>query len=162
LTQFFNWRATFWFMVIFAGLNLLSFVFIFKDTFRRERSLTYQQVLHRLEQERSASTTSSKRASQVTLGTPSPSKKASQGDSTPTTDETQGIELRDMERGDPRQEPSQRMDDITLSLKDVNPVGPVLVVLRRMNNFTMLFASGRCSRYVRQFKIAYLTANNYS
>ncbi|EIN12476.1 MFS general substrate transporter [Punctularia strigosozonata HHB-11173 SS5] len=108
LTQFFNWRATFWFMVIFAGLNLLSFVFIFKDTFRRERSLTYQQVLRRLEQERSAASTAanSKRASQVTLS------------------------------------PVKRLDEITLSLKDVNPIGPVFMVLRRLNNFTILFASG--------------------
>lgn len=43
-TRLFNWRATFYFLVILGSLALLSFVF-FKDTFRKERSLTYQSAL---------------------------------------------------------------------------------------------------------------------
>lgn len=42
----------FWFLVIIAGLNFLSFLFLFKDTFRRERSSTYQTVLKRRTAER--------------------------------------------------------------------------------------------------------------
>jgi MFS family permease len=45
LTQSLGWRAVFWFLVIFAGANFLSFLLILKDTFRRERSLIYQTVL---------------------------------------------------------------------------------------------------------------------
>ncbi|KAF7985540.1 hypothetical protein HWV62_3783 [Athelia sp. TMB] len=52
LTQAFGWRAVFWFLVIIAGLNFLSFLFLFKDTFRRERSSTYQTVLKRRTAER--------------------------------------------------------------------------------------------------------------
>ena len=46
LTQGFSWRATFWFLAIFSGLCFVSFI-PFKDTFRRERSLTYQAALKR-------------------------------------------------------------------------------------------------------------------
>jgi hypothetical protein len=45
LTSAFNWRAIFWFLVILSGLSLISFVLFFQDTFRRERSLTYQNVI---------------------------------------------------------------------------------------------------------------------
>lgn len=45
MTSAFNWRAIFWFLVILSGLSLLSFVLFFQDTFRRERSLTYQNVI---------------------------------------------------------------------------------------------------------------------
>jgi hypothetical protein len=45
LTSAFNWRAIFWFLSIVSGLSLLSFVLFFRDTFRRERSLTYQNVI---------------------------------------------------------------------------------------------------------------------
>ncbi|KAF8817571.1 MFS general substrate transporter [Phlegmacium glaucopus] len=45
LTSAFNWRAIFWFLSILSGLSLLSFVLFFPDTFRRERSLNYQNVI---------------------------------------------------------------------------------------------------------------------
>ena len=45
LTSAFNWRAIFWFLTVASGLNLLAFVLFFRDTFRRERSLTYQNVI---------------------------------------------------------------------------------------------------------------------
>ena len=45
LTSAFNWRAIFWFLSIISGLSLLSFVLFFRDTFRRERSLSYQTVI---------------------------------------------------------------------------------------------------------------------
>ena len=46
LTQAFSRRATFWFLAIFVGICFLSFI-PFRDTFRRERSLTYQTALRR-------------------------------------------------------------------------------------------------------------------
>lgn len=45
LTMAFNWRAISWFLVILSSLCLISFVLFFQDTFRRERSLTYQNVI---------------------------------------------------------------------------------------------------------------------
>jgi Major Facilitator Superfamily len=45
LTSAFNWRAIFWFLAIVSGLNLLFFVLFFRDTFRRERSHIYQNVI---------------------------------------------------------------------------------------------------------------------
>ncbi|KAF8805757.1 MFS general substrate transporter [Phlegmacium glaucopus] len=45
LTSTFNWRATFWFLSILSGSSLLIFILFFHDTFRRQRSLTYQNVL---------------------------------------------------------------------------------------------------------------------
>ena len=45
MTSAFNWRAIFWFLAIISGLSLLSFILFFRDTFRRERSLSYQTVI---------------------------------------------------------------------------------------------------------------------
>lgn len=47
LTQTFSWRAVFWFLVIWGGVIFSAFLALFQDTFRRERSLTYQNVLRR-------------------------------------------------------------------------------------------------------------------
>ena len=44
LTQIFSWRATFYFLAIFGGASLLAFI-VFRDTFRRDRSLSYQAAL---------------------------------------------------------------------------------------------------------------------
>lgn len=41
VTSVWNWRATFFLLAILGGIALCSF-FFFPDTFRRERSLTYQ------------------------------------------------------------------------------------------------------------------------
>ncbi|KAG1879247.1 vacuolar DHA amino acid exporter [Suillus subluteus] len=42
LTQGLGWRAIFWFLVIWGGMIFSAFLFLFKDTFRKERSTTYQ------------------------------------------------------------------------------------------------------------------------
>ncbi|KAH9055249.1 major facilitator superfamily domain-containing protein [Lactarius vividus] len=47
LTQAFSWRACFWLLAAYLGASLVLFVFFFRDTFRKERSLTYQRVLAR-------------------------------------------------------------------------------------------------------------------
>lgn len=41
LSEVWNWRATFYFLAVVGGIVLLS-LFLFNDTYRRERSLTYQ------------------------------------------------------------------------------------------------------------------------
>ncbi|KAJ7739502.1 major facilitator superfamily domain-containing protein, partial [Mycena metata] len=45
LTTGFNGRAPFWFLTICSGLSCSLIFIFFKDTFRKERSLTYQNVL---------------------------------------------------------------------------------------------------------------------
>ncbi|KJA20497.1 hypothetical protein HYPSUDRAFT_43203 [Hypholoma sublateritium FD-334 SS-4] len=49
LTQIFSWRATFYFLAIFGGVSLLAFI-VFRDTFRRDRSLSYQAALRQAAQ----------------------------------------------------------------------------------------------------------------
>jgi MFS family permease len=41
LAQIWSWRATFYFLTIIGGIVLISLL-LFNDTYRRERSLTYQ------------------------------------------------------------------------------------------------------------------------
>ena len=65
LTQAFSWRATFWFLAIFVGLCFLSFI-PFRDTFRRERSLTYQAALRRRRALLSAKGSAASSVSQLT------------------------------------------------------------------------------------------------
>jgi MFS family permease len=43
LSQIWGWRATFYFLTIIGGIVLVS-LFLFNDTYRRERSLTYQSA----------------------------------------------------------------------------------------------------------------------
>lgn len=49
LTQTLGWRAIFWFLAIWGGIMLAVSIFLFKDTFRRERSSIYQAVLRRIQ-----------------------------------------------------------------------------------------------------------------
>jgi MFS family permease len=53
LAEVWSWRATFYFLTIIGGIVLIS-LFLFNDTYRRERSLTYQSAarhaLHRAEE----------------------------------------------------------------------------------------------------------------
>ncbi|KAJ3567087.1 hypothetical protein NP233_g6599 [Leucocoprinus birnbaumii] len=45
LTSWLGWRSIFWFCTIISGICLMAFLLFFKDTFRKERSLTYQTIL---------------------------------------------------------------------------------------------------------------------
>ncbi|KAG2101822.1 major facilitator superfamily domain-containing protein [Suillus discolor] len=47
LTQGLIWRAVFWFLTIWGGIIFSAFLFLFKDTFQKERSMAYQNVLKR-------------------------------------------------------------------------------------------------------------------
>ncbi|TDL23222.1 MFS general substrate transporter [Rickenella mellea] len=131
-TQLFNWRATFWVLVIFGGVSLVTFAF-FKDTFRRERSLAYQAALrrHKVHAAQRDSTRSSKRSS-ITLAVPPTLD--SKGDSGIPSDMEKGI-------GAPSAQASRHIDEIALSLNDINPFGSLMVVIRRWNNIVILIAS---------------------
>ncbi|KAI0373855.1 MFS general substrate transporter [Pilatotrama ljubarskyi] len=149
LTQGFNWRATFWFLAIFVGVCVLLFI-PFKDTFRRERSLVYQSALKRRMAIESAKGSEASSLSQVTAV----SRAIPPTEATPQCD-TPGMSKdaidtlardRDLEK---QQQPvptdpevAAPLNEIKLSLADVNAVRPIVHVLRRLNNLTILTASG--------------------
>ncbi|KAH9950618.1 MFS general substrate transporter [Amylocystis lapponica] len=135
LTQRFNWRATFWFLVIFTGCCCVAFIFL-KDTFRRERSVTYQSVLRRVLEQQAAKKAQAFRLSQdttVAVIAPQPEKKTRDNNATTQDLETQNVIT---------EKDVLPVPEVRLSLKDVNPVKPFIGVLSRLNNFTILFASG--------------------
>jgi MFS family permease len=134
-TQLFSWRATFFFLVIFAGLSLLSFLF-FKDTFRRERSLTYQGALRRATNERDAK-----------LRLEEEKTMRRKQDSSSKDEKRQS----DLEAAPNADQPQPTLADVRLSLGDIIPVRPVVSVLRRTNNVMVLFPSGQCLPFVSLF-----------
>ncbi|KAH9846411.1 MFS general substrate transporter [Lenzites betulinus] len=154
LTQGFNWRATFWFLAIFVGVCFLLFI-PFRDTFRRERSLVYQAALKRRLAHESAKGSEASSLSQITAVSriiPDVEKKTEEK---PTADghgegkdaiETLARDI-DLEKQQKQAvsadiDPAEPLEEIKLSLADVNPVKPIVHVLRRMNNLTILTASG--------------------
>lgn len=142
LTQLFNWRATFWFLVIFGAVSLLSFV-AFKDTFRRARSLSYQAALRKMQAHVAAKVLADAEKSQAT----SVSNRAPET-AKPTIDEKsvaekdlegQGLDVQRImaSHGAPA-----NVQEIRLTIKDVNPIAPLVLILKRKNNVVILCASG--------------------
>ncbi|KAJ7619375.1 vacuolar DHA amino acid exporter [Roridomyces roridus] len=121
LTTGFNWRAPFWFLTIVSGSSCLAILLLFKDTFRKERSLTYQSVV--------------KRRLRVAAESSATSTLVAEKDS-------------DLEKGQ-----TAVLPVVKLSLRDVNPFPPIWIVLRRMNNLVILFASGLM--YAFNFVVVY-------
>ena len=102
-------------------MSCLSFL-LFQDTYRKERSLLYQRALKARLKHLSISTST-----------------ATDGETNTGNGE---ITIVDSEKGeDNRQEQSLHNSD--LSLRDLNPIRPIWFGLRRMNNLTILFATGR-------------------
>ncbi|KAL0062974.1 hypothetical protein AAF712_010105 [Marasmius tenuissimus] len=127
LTSGFSWRGPFYFLAIVAGLVCLSFLLLFKDTFRRERSLTYQRALkHRLREEMH-------KAPEVKEG----QKSQPQTKETPTTGTANDSDLEKQQ-----ERVKESLPSIKLTLMDISPVRPLWDVVRRPNNFCILLASG--------------------
>ncbi|CCL99471.1 uncharacterized protein FIBRA_01489 [Fibroporia radiculosa] len=150
LTQGFNWRATFWFLAIFTGFCAVSFLF-FKDTFRLERSLTYQTALRRLLEHEAKKTQvdAEKRRHEKDVK----EQDEDNGNSTSMHDvEAQAAQLADGT--------ALPIKEIKLSLMDINPVRPIVQVLRRQNNIMILVASGKFGRllFAFNFSITYTAA----
>ncbi|KAH8831422.1 vacuolar DHA amino acid exporter [Flagelloscypha sp. PMI_526] len=122
LTTGFNWRAPFWLLVIISGLSVLQFVFLFKETFRKERSLTYQKILKERMKERETKRMKERRS----LGL----------DVRSATAEEPANRERDLEAA------SIALNEIKLSFSDVNPFTPMWGVLKRWHNLLTLIASG--------------------
>ena len=142
LTQGFSWRATFYFLAIFTGLCAVAFIF-FKDTFRRERSLTYQLVLKRVQAERAAARRSETSSlSHVTVVEREPSRWSFKHSDKVEAVAKSGPKVSFKEEKAPVHDDDTDVKEIRLTLKDVNPIRPLFAVLRRMNNLAILFASG--------------------
>lgn len=119
LAQGFSWRAIFWFLASVAGLIFVLFLVVFKDTFRRERSSTYQIVSEKRRQEKDR-----KPSQQNVVEVSVPARGHPDGNhiSSPKPVSVEGIKL---------------------SLTDVNPFPPLLRVVQRPNNLAILFPSGK-------------------
>jgi MFS family permease len=124
LTQAFSWRASFWLLAADIGANLVLFVFFFRDTFRQERSFTYQSVLA------SRRCAAPKRSSVVS--DPAHELDTSQEEGAASGSSSTAATVASPRAG----------AEITLSLKDVNPFPPLLLILKRRNNIATLFSSG--------------------
>ncbi|KAG1742537.1 MFS general substrate transporter [Suillus lakei] len=143
LTQGLSWRAVFWFLVIWGCIIFLAFLFLFKDTFRKERSVTYQNVLKRRLREQQLSEAK---------------------DELPKTSESEvggenKMTLKDIE--------AQRaailastIKEVKLTITDVNPFPPYLSIVSRKNNLVILIASGLTFAF--SFSIAYTCARTLS
>ena len=101
-----------------SGLSLLSFILFFRDTFRRERSLNYQNALKQR----------CKATALESLGGKQPAR----------VDES--IEKNTLKRDST--EPPQETSLPAVSLADINPLKPIGQVLRRKNNIIILISSG--------------------
>ncbi|KAG0702538.1 vacuolar DHA amino acid exporter [Suillus ampliporus] len=145
LTQGFGWRAVFWFLVIWGGLIFSAFFFLFKDTFRKERSMTYQNVLKRRLREQQLSE---------------------------AKDESHNISTKESELDEENQTsskdieaqrtviPASAIEEVKLSITDINPFHAYLSIVSRKNNFAILIATGLI--YAFCFTIPYTCARTLS
>ncbi|KAG2055451.1 MFS general substrate transporter [Suillus hirtellus] len=137
LTQGLSWRAVFWFLVIWGGIIFSAFLVLFKDTFRKERSAIYQNVLNsRLRKQQSSE-------AKDELQNISKSKVGGENKTTSKDIEAQ------------RTVTPSAIKDMTLSMADVNPFPPYFSIVSRKNNLLILIASGA-------FSIAYTCARTLS
>lgn len=122
LTSAWGWRAIFWFLAVVAGVMLLAFTFLFQDTFRRERSLTYQSVLKKKLRNAQA---------------PSDSKRQVR-----ESDDVNNLNA-DVEKEFRIHALRKAQDSFELSVSDIDPITPLIQVVRRRNNFLVLLSSGK-------------------
>ncbi|KZT12153.1 MFS general substrate transporter [Laetiporus sulphureus 93-53] len=163
LTQAFDWRATFWLLAIFTGLCSLSFIF-FTDTFRQERSLTYQSVLKRLklQEEKHAVTAKDAVSSNVAVAQGASGREVVEGE---VKSETSSVDTKiaDLEAQKGQVAGLEPVKQAKVTLRDMNPVGPMIYVLRRKNNVVIILASALLFAF--EFSITYTAsltlANEY-
>lgn len=105
-------------------MSWLAFLLLFRDTFRKERSLTYQNIVKQHLQGRK-----------------------SVGDEATSPATTAPASTTDLHHGDlekaKENTPAVPVPQIELTLKDVSPFSPIGAVLRRINNLAILVASGK-------------------
>ncbi|KAG1836290.1 MFS general substrate transporter [Suillus subalutaceus] len=143
LTQGLNWRAIFWFLAIWGGIIFLALLFLFKDTFRKERSVTYQNALNsRLQEQQSSEAKDESRDIS----------KSEVGRENQTT--SKDIEAQRMVI------PASAIKDIKMSMADINPFPAYLLIVSRKNNLVIMITSGLILGF--SFSIAYTCARTLS
>ncbi|KAI5829788.1 MFS general substrate transporter [Schizophyllum commune Tattone D] len=186
LTSGFNWRGPFWFLAIVSGCSLLGFIVFFQDTFRKERSLTYQNILRsRL---REAAKARRRRARGHGKGEKGKKRSdvAEDGNGNVDGDEDEDADAEctaaptpaipatpaevDLEKGTTTRDVAVIADgsavvaaalpDVKVTLRDVNPFPGVISILRRPNNVVMLFSSGLLFSY--SFIVPYTSSRTLS
>ncbi|KAG9097921.1 hypothetical protein FRC06_007010 [Ceratobasidium sp. 370] len=157
LTAGFSWRATFYFLVIFAGISLCTFIFL-PDTWRRERSMSYQAAKRRVLKER-------ERRSQA--GTPTRSR-APSGAATPTLGSNTPAYAGSVADGDTEKKDETTVikagptegQDVKLSIMDVSPIRPIWFILKQRTNVCILSASGIMFAY--QYGVCFTAALTFA
>ncbi|KAG2343081.1 MFS general substrate transporter [Suillus weaverae] len=130
LSQAFGWRASFYFLLICGVIIFLSFLILFKDTYRRERSLTYCSALQRLLaskepiQSSNGSIIAGHESGKDQTHAKDIEKQPNVPDNASVATSTPGL------------------DDVRLSIKDINPFPPYFQILSRKNNVFILIANG--------------------
>jgi MFS family permease len=133
LSQAFDWRASFYFLLICEVLIFLSFLILFKDTYRRERSLTYCSALQRL--------LNSKEAIQSPNGSIIAGHESDKGQTDPNDIEKQ-LQTPGVPDNASVVTSTPGLDDVRLSIRDINPFPPYFQILSRKNNVFILIANG--------------------
>ncbi|KAG1720327.1 vacuolar DHA amino acid exporter [Suillus lakei] len=133
LSQAFSWRASFYFLLICGGVVFLSFLILFKDTYRRERSLTYRSALQRLLNSSESVQGSSESAIAV---------HESGKDRTSVKDTEKQLQLLNVPNDNSVVTSPPGLDNVRLSIKDINPFPPYFRILSRKNNVLILTANG--------------------
>jgi hypothetical protein len=141
LVRGFGWRSTFWFLAIFGGISLISFV-LFRETFRKERSAAYQAAIKRAQQQAERNAIKSTKASRNQLRTVSSARGLS--------NELDDLRLKfgpDLENRVQQSRVSEEShsERVKLSLADVNPIQPSWIVLKQRTNMVILLANGKLS-----------------
>ncbi|GAA93814.1 uncharacterized protein L969DRAFT_70268 [Mixia osmundae IAM 14324] len=171
LTSASSWRATFYFLIGYAGVSLIVLAF-FPETYRKERSLAWLTAMKQAQkhaQKRSARTTpatsidlprppSAVRQANPVLSetdvkaimTPPEARSASETSSTTVHEEV--ITKEDIE--------ASTDQPIRLGLRDVNPLSAVGEVMRRPSNAIALIFSGLL--FGAQYSLSYTAAKSFS
>lgn len=176
LTQYFSWRATFWFLAVLMAVCLVAFLVAFKDTFRRERSVAYQTALWRVmkgrgEKRRSESdSVSTLEAEKVSVKVEDvEDEKCIDPQCGRETDVIPSYEIPPLDSektvasipssGEPEKSTTDVvLKEVHLSFRDVNPIPPLLAVLSRWNNIVILIASGTASSHTYNLPDDFLQA----
>ncbi|KAG2128737.1 vacuolar DHA amino acid exporter [Suillus clintonianus] len=152
LSQAFNWRASFYFLLICEVIIFMSFLVLFKDTYRRERSLTYRSALQRL-------LTSRERVPNGSIIAGHESSK----DHTPVKDTEKQLQQPNIPDDISVASSTPGLDDVRLSIRDINPFPPYFQILSRKNNVLILIANGLVFgfSYCLSYTCARTLANSY-
>jgi len=144
LTQGLGWRAVFWFLVVWGGVIILAFLFLFKDTFRKERSMIYQNVLKKRVRDQKSSEAKDE------------PQKATEKES---QDGENQMSSKDVE-AQRTVIPASVIKEVKLSISDVNPFPPYITILSRKHNIAIFLPSGLLFAF--SFSIAYTCARTLS